>query len=134
MENKLKSKPGMETVVGKLLRYGVLLSCIITVFGGIIYLFQQAGTIPNYAPNLENINNFEGTAMYLRSLATILPEVMVFDGAAIVQLGVIVLIATPVFRVALSLVVFLYEKDCLYVVITLIVLSIIMINMFFGIH
>lgn len=41
-----------------------------------------------------------------------------FDGAAIIQLGVIVLIATPVIRVAFSAISFLIERDYLYVFIT----------------
>lgn len=123
----------VELYIGKLLRYGVILSCSITLFGGIIYLFQQHGSIPDYSPTPSG-EPFPGVTEYLRELSSILPKIMEFDGAAIVQLGVIVLIATPILRVAFSAIGFLIEKDYLYVAITLIVLAIILLNMIFGLH
>jgi len=123
----------VELYIGKLLRYGVMLACGITLFGGIIYLYQQQGAMPDYSP-IPSGEPFPGVAAYLRELTTILPRILEFDGAAIIQLGVVVLIATPVIRVAFSAVAFLIEKDYLYVVITLIVLAIILVNMIFGFH
>jgi len=123
----------IELLIGKLLRYGVILSCFVTLFGGLIYLFQQHGVKPNYNPVASN-ESFVGTAEYLREFGTIISNVLLFDGAAIIQLGVIILIATPVLRVAFSAVAFLLEKDYMYVVITLIVLGIILTNMILGIH
>ena len=75
-----------------------------------------------------------GVEDYLRELNTIFPRMLDFDGAAIIQFGVLVLIATPIIRVAFSAFSFLIEKDYLYVVITLIVLAIIMANMLLGLH
>jgi len=123
----------VELYIGKLLRYGVILSCAITIFGGIIYLFQHHGTIPDYSPTPSG-QPFPGVAGYLRELSSILPRILDLDGAAIIQLGVVVLIATPVLRVAFSAIAFLIEKDYMYVVITLIVLGIIIANMLLGIH
>jgi len=127
----MKTERDLELIMGKLLRYGVIISCIITMIGGILYLFQHQGTIPDYTPI---VGTFKGAPEYLRQLSTILPRVAAFDGAAIVQLGVIALVATPILRVLFSFFAFLYEKDYLYVVITFIVLAIIMINMLFGLH
>lgn len=124
----------MELFIGKLLRYGVMLACGITLFGGIVYLFQNhGGSIEHYKPTPDNLP-FPGVAHYLRELSTIIPRILDFDGAAIIQLGVCVLIATPIFRVAFSVIGFLIEKDYLYVVITLIVLAIILTNMLLGLH
>jgi len=123
----------VDQYIGKLLRYGVLLSCAITSFGGIIYLFQRKGQMPDYR-SIPSELPFPGVEAYLRELSTILPRVMAFDGAAIIQLGVVVLIATPILRVAFSAITFLIERDYLYVAITLIVLSIIIANMVFGLH
>ena len=124
----------MELFIGKLLRYGVMLACGITLFGGIIYLFQNhGGSMKHYKP-IPDGQPFPGVEFYLRELSTILPRVLNFDGAAIIQLGVCVLIATPVFRVAFSVIGFLIEKDYMYVVITLIVLAIIIANMLLGLH
>jgi len=127
----MKTERDLELIMGKLLRYGVIISCIITGFGGIIYILQHQGVVPDYAPTT---TAFEGTPEYLRQLSTILPRVIAFEGAAIIQLGVIVLVATPILRVVFSLFAFLYEKDYLYVVITSIVLAVIVVNMLFGLH
>lgn len=122
----------VEQYIGKLLRYGVMLSCAITIFGGIIYLYQHKGVMVDYSPVPTGMSF--GVAEYLRELNTIFPRMLDFDGAAIIQFGVLVLIATPVIRVAFSAFSFLVEKDYLYVVITLIVLAIILANMFLGLH
>lgn len=123
----------VDLYIGKLLRYGVGLSCIITLFGGIVYLFQHHGTFPDYSPVADG-EPFPGVAHYLREFSTILQGLRDFDGAAIIQLGVCVLIATPVVRVFFSAIAFLIERDYLYVVITLIVLGIILANMLLGLH
>ena len=123
----------VEQYIGKLLRYGVILSSIITVFGGIIYLFQHHAKTADYAP-IPSGQPFPGVDEYLRELNTIISGVLSFDGAAIIQLGVIVLIATPIIRVAFSAISFLIEKDYLYVGITLLVLAIILANMILGLH
>ena len=122
----------VEQYIGKLLRYGVMLSCAITIFGGIIYLYQHKGIMVDYSPVPTGMAF--GVDEYLRELNTIFPRMLDFDGAAIVQFGVLVLIATPIIRVAFSAFSFLIEKDYLYVVITLIVLAIILANMFLGLH
>ena len=123
----------VELYIGKLLRYGVMLSCGITLFGGIIYLIQHHGVSPDYSP-VPDGQPFPGVDHYLRELSTIIPRVLQLDGAAIVQLGVCVLIATPIVRVAFSAIAFLIEKDYMYVLITLIVLIIIIANMLLGLH
>lgn len=122
----------VEQYIGKLLRYGVMLSCAITLFGGGIYLLQHKGVMVDYSPVPTGMAF--GVEDYLRELNTIFPRMLDFDGAAIIQFGVLVLIATPIIRVAFSAFSFLIEKDYLYVVITLIVLAIILANMLLGLH
>ncbi|MDR2823626.1 MAG: DUF1634 domain-containing protein [Prevotellaceae bacterium] len=125
----------MEILIGKSLRVGVIVSVAITLVGGILYLFQHQELATQYAAIPANSSaNFAGAETYLRKFSTISPRVMQLDGAAIVQLGVIALITTPILRVALSLVAFLIEKDKLYVAITAIVLLVILCNMIFGLH
>lgn len=123
----------VEQYIGKLLRYGVILSSIITVFGGLVYLFQHHAKTADYTPTPSD-QPFPGVDHYLRELNTIIPGVLSFDGAAIIQLGIIVLIATPIIRVAFSAISFLIEKDYMYVFITLLVLGIILANMILGLH
>jgi len=121
----------LEIYISKILKIGVLLSCGITLFGGILYLFQH-NTLLNY--KTLPAEPFAGTSDYLRNLSTTLPRVFQLDGAAIIQLGIIVLIGTPIARVVFAGIVFLIEKDYMYVAISFIVLSIIFANMLFGIR
>jgi len=51
----------------------------------------------------------------------------------IVYLGVIVLIATPIFRVAISSIYFAVEKDHAYAGITLLVLAMLLVALYSGV-
>ena len=68
-------------------------------------------------------------ALRLAVLATL---ALAGSGAAIVQFGVVVLIATPVLRVAFTLVAFLHERDRLYTGVTALVLAILLFSFFAG--
>lgn len=130
----LMSSRTMELLIGKLLRYGVILACSISVFGGIIYLFQHSGeTNARYMSSTISTESFIEQHGFA-NLGDIFNGLARFDGAAIILLGVCVLIATPVIRVMFSALAFLVERDYLYVTITLIVLAIIVANMFLGLH
>lgn len=123
----------MELFLGKFLRFGVTLSCAVTLLGGLLYIYQKKGVLPDYRPIADDLP-FPGVKEELRSISSIWQGILEFDGASIIQLGVIILIATPVLRVAISAIGFLIEKDYMYVVITLIVLAIILANMLLGLH
>lgn len=114
----------MERMIGKWLRAGVFLSATVALLGGILYLIQ-VHEIPDY-------KTFHGAAAQFRHLPGILHGVAVFDGASIIQLAVVLLIATPILRIAFSVLAFAIEKDRLYVIITLIVLCIILFGIFSG--
>ncbi len=131
---KLKTERELDLFIGNLLRWGVVLACAITLFGGVIYLYQHHGaSMAHYKP-IPDGQPFPGVEHYLRELGTLLPRMFAFDGAAIIQFGVCVLIATPILRVGCSIVGFLIEKDYLYVAITALVLCIILANMLLGLH
>jgi uncharacterized membrane protein len=55
------------------------------------------------------------------------------NSAAIVQLGLVLLIATPVARVAMSLVAFILQRDRVYIVVTSIVLALLIYSLTGGI-
>ena len=123
----------MDLYLGKSLRVGMLTACIISLIGGVFYMIHSTG-MPNYKAVSGHHDLFVGVAPYLREFNTIFAALLRGDSAAIIQFGVLVLIATPIFRVAFSAIIFLIERDYLYVVITLIVLLIIFSNMIFGLH
>jgi uncharacterized membrane protein len=59
---------------------------------------------------------------------------MALRPASVIQLGLLLLIATPVARVAMSLVAFILQRDRVYVVVTLIVLAVLIFSLTGGIH
>lgn len=124
-KNKKVTDYDMEQLIGQVLRYGVLTSGIIAIIGGIWYLIQGGSGIPNYT-------SFSGEPAGYTSLTGIIKGLAAGSAKEIIQLGVVILIATPILRIVFSLFSFILEKDRLYVVITLIVLLIIIFSMFGG--
>jgi uncharacterized membrane protein len=109
----------VEVIIGNLLRIGVLISATIVVVGGVIYLARHGSAPASYAV-------FRGEPDDLRHTSGIVKQVLGGRSRGIIQLGLILLIATPVARVAFSAVAFALEKDRLYFAVTLIVLVILL--------
>lgn len=115
----------IQQLIGKQLRVGVIASSIIVFIGGVIYLIRHGHEQPSYG-------DFTGVREGLANLPGIWQGVLENKGMNIIQLGVVLLIATPIIRIAFSVIAFLIEKDYLYVGITLIVLGIILFSMMGG--
>jgi uncharacterized membrane protein len=113
----------IESVMGRLLITGVIISGVLILFGGISYLIREGATIPQYKA-------FIGEPSHLRSVKQIIKGVIHFNSLSIIQLGLLLLIATPISRVIFSVIGFFFEKDYLYVIISLIVLIIIAYSIF----
>jgi len=111
--------PRLQHLVGNLLRYGVLLAAAVVLTGGLLYLARHGGTVPDY-------RRFQGQPAYLRSVTGIARGALTLDERAVVQLGLVLLIATPIARVALSAVAFAFERDRTYVLVTLLVLALLL--------
>ncbi len=108
----------MQAVIGYVLRAGVVISISVVFIGGMIYLFRHGSSIADY-------RQFKGVPAFVHSISGIIRGILTGRGRAIIQAGIILLIATPVVRIIFSAIGFVLEKDWLYVVITLLVLTII---------
>jgi len=75
---------------------------------------------------------FHGEPADLRRVAGVLSDASSGDGPGIMQLGLLLLIATPVARVAFSMAAFAVQRDRLYVVATLVVLAVLSFSMAGG--
>lgn len=115
----------IEHRVGTLLRGGVLLAAGFTALGGIALLLEHGGSTSNY-------RLFQGEPAGLRTLGGIVSGVLRLDSRSVVQFGLILLIATPVARVLLSLVAFTVQRDRLYSVITAVVLVLLLFSFVLG--
>jgi uncharacterized membrane protein len=121
--NAAWSDQRVEERIGTLLRVGVVLAAAIVAIGGAIYLARHGGEMPAYQV-------FRGEPAALRGLRGILARALDLRGTGIIQLGLVVLLATPVARVALAAFAFAKQRDRLYVVVTLFVLGVLLYSIF----
>ncbi len=109
----------IEVILGNVLRSGVVLSAAVVLWGACIYLFRHAHEPADY-------RIFRGEPSEFRAISGIIQSVISGRGRGLIQLGLLVLIATPIARVAFSIVGFALERDRMYVAFTLIVLAILL--------
>lgn len=107
----------VELLLSTLLRTGVLLAGSVILLGAIVYLSQHGSDQADF-------RTFHPQALRLRQISGVLRDAWTLDGAAIIQLGMLLLIATPILRVASSAYAFARQRDRKYVVITMAVLGI----------
>ena len=119
------SDHAIQQGIGNVLRAGVLLAGGVTLIGGLLLLAQHGG-------NPAAFGTFRGEPPLLKSLGGIIRGALALDGDALAQLGLVLLIATPVARVALTLFAFAIQKDRTYVVVTAIVLVLLVYGLVFG--
>ena len=115
----------VAAIIGNLLRGGVILAAAVVLAGGVLYLIRHGTTAPDYRV-------FHGEPADLRHVPGIIKDVIALRSRGIIQLGVLLLIATPVVRVAFSVVAFALQGDCLYVCLTLIVLGVLIYSLIGG--
>jgi uncharacterized membrane protein len=115
----------LENVIGNLLRTGVLLAAAIVLIGGAMYLARSSSERVHFSV-------FQPAAPDLRSIAGIFHGAAHLESGAVIQLGVLLLIITPVARVALAVVGFFLEGDRLYTVVSAIVLAVLFVSLFGG--
>jgi uncharacterized membrane protein len=118
MENNTKfSDQRMEKIIGNVLRAGVITAASVVLIGGFFYLIRYGGTLYNYG-------SFKGEPAELRHPGTIISSALLLKRRAIIELGLLLLIATPVIRVIFAAFGFLRQRDYVYFCICLIVLTV----------
>ena len=115
----------VEEIVGNLLRSGVVASAIVVLAGGIIYLIRYGANLPDYSI-------FHGEPAEFRSLEGIIRAAFALRSRGLIQLGLLLLIATPVARVVFSIFAFALQRDRIYTIVTLIVLAVLMYSLAGG--
>ena len=119
----------VELLISNLLRVGVILSLTLIVFGTVVTFVQH----PEY---LSERSFFGGSSVprsaILNSLRDVGAGLKAFEGDAIVTLGILLLIATPVIRVGVSIFAFIYQRDRLYTLITATVFCLLLLSFVLG--
>src|SRR5438105_2489818 len=115
----------MDRLLGHLLRAGVGASALVVLAGGAVFLARHGS---------ERFDRgaFRSEPGDLRSPAGIAEATLAGRGRGLIQLGLLLLIATPVARVAFSAIVFARQGDRTYVILTLVVLAVLVYALFFS--
>jgi len=127
-DGKMPDDTRVEQTMGNLLRTGVLLAAAVTAAGGAVYLARR-WTDPT--PPYQKFP-LAGRPTELNSVWGVLKYALGEHGQGLIQVGVLLLIATPVARVAFSVYVFMRQRDRLYVIVTLAVLALLLFSLFSG--
>ncbi len=112
----------MEIAISQMLRAGVSLAAIVVLVGGVLYMLQAHGLTPDY-------RHFHGIA----SPADRIPPLLTGghpDSRSIIRLGILLLVATPIMRVAYCVYGFATQKDKIYIVVSSIVLAVLLYSFF----
>jgi uncharacterized membrane protein len=98
-------------LIGRILRIGVSMAATVALVGMVLLLVGDDGSTPDYAL-------FRGESPDLRTVTGIVNDAAQGSPRGLIQLGVLILIATPIIRVACSIVGFARDRDWVYVFIT----------------
>ncbi len=115
----------IERLVSVLLRTGVLISGTVVLAGGIYFVALHGREVIHY-------QTFSGQPSVDRIVSQIFRGVLALRARSIIQFGILLLIATPIARVAFSLVGFALERDRTYVLVTAIVLAVLLFSLIEG--
>jgi uncharacterized membrane protein len=120
---KTSSEQQLEYLLSNLMKYGVLIASAVVLLGGILYLIHHGAEPAGY-------HFFQGEPSEFCSPAGVIKAVLSGSDAygglrlrSIIQLGLLLLIATPILRVFISLLVFMLQREFIYVIVTLLVLT-----------
>ncbi|MEN6459296.1 MAG: DUF1634 domain-containing protein [Thermoguttaceae bacterium] len=115
----------LERQIGNLLRSGVSLAAAVVLIGGIVYLARHGGSPPHYQRFYEQSSD-------LHTVTGILGDTCSGSSRGTIQLGILLLIATPVMRVLLLAIGFAWQRDTTYVLLSLVVLGVLLYSLLGG--
>jgi len=115
----------MEQLLGWVLQLGVLLAAAVALFGGLFYVFGHAMQAADYRV-------FQGEPADVTTLGGIVRGAWHLNSRDIVQLGVLILLATPITRVSLSALAFACQRDRTYLIVTALVLALLLASLLTG--
>jgi uncharacterized membrane protein len=113
----------LENTIANLLRAGVMLSALVVLSGAAMYLGSHAWAQADY-------RTFHGEPDELKTVHGVVRYAFSGHATGIMQLGLLLLIATPIARVISSAVAFAVENDLMYLLFTLLVLAVLLYSLF----
>ena len=126
--SKEKPERDIEGAIGLVLRYGVIVSSLVIVVGVLMSPFA-IGAYQGCPATLDSICSANVGRPEL-SLSGLLAGIPDLNPLCLIEVGVLVLLAIPFFRVAAGGIMFVFERDWRYVAISVTVLVILLIGTF----
>jgi uncharacterized membrane protein len=123
----------VELLISSILRFGVIASLAIVVFGTIVTFAHHPDYLhaSNALPSLVHPER-QLHVTFPHTIRDVITGLAAFRGEAIIVLGLLLLIATPVIRVAVSIFVFVHQKDRFFTIVTIAVLFFLLLSFFLG--
>jgi uncharacterized membrane protein len=119
----------LESVISKLLRAGVMVSVALIVVGSVLTFVQN----PTYLTSFDRPRPVvPSDAKSPHAISIFTEGLSQYRGEAIVTLGLMVLLATPVARVCVSIAAFTYYRDRIYICLTVAVLCLLLLSLVLG--
>jgi uncharacterized membrane protein len=113
----------IENLIANLLRAGLVTAALVVIIGAVLYLGSHPWARVDY-------RTFHSEPDELKTAHGIVRCAFSGEALCIMQLGLLLLIATPIVRVAFSAVAFALEGDKMYVLFTLLVLAVLLYSLF----
>lgn len=115
----------MDRLIGGLLRTGVLIAAGLVLAGAVIHLVRHGGQQADFSA-------FRVAHWQAQGIVGLAQAALAGRGEGLALLGLVVLVATPVARVALAAFAFAAERDWIYVLVALLVLGVLAFSLFGG--
>lgn len=124
----------IDAVTGNLLRAGVLLAALMLAVGGAVFLCRHgAEKVEEQKPNPYQFEKkLEQRPAKYRRPAAVFEAVERGEARPVIQVGVMLLILTPVLRVLFTAAAFAWRRDWVYVVIPVVVLAVLLVGILTG--
>jgi uncharacterized membrane protein len=117
----------LDLSIAAMLRVGITLAALVVLIGGALSLRHPHAATPDYA-------RFDPAGPSLQTIPGIVEGTLHLEAESIIQLGLLLLIATPVVRVVFCVFGFARQRDKLYTLISLAVLTILFYSLTKGAH
>lgn len=117
-----------ELLISHLLRYGVMVSLMLVLCGMVLTFLHH----PDYFSSVEALQRLTGQGNRPHQLSEVIAGVMATRGQAIAMVGLLVMMAIPVARVALSLLIFRQQREPVFVGVTSVVLALLVLSFLLG--
>jgi uncharacterized membrane protein len=119
----------VEILISNILRLGVIVSFVVIVIGLVAMFAGNPGTASS-SDALQRLTS--PGALFPHTLPDVIAGLGRFEGEAVLALGLLLLVATPVIRVGVSIAAFVYQKDRVFVIITAVVLALLLVSFILG--